>query len=41
MPKVIEWIGAREGDIVWRYPSEEIAWGDNLIVHEYEGSGLL
>jgi len=38
MPKVIEWIGAREGEIVWRYPSEEISWGDNLIVHEYEAA---
>lgn len=38
MPKVIEWTGAREGDIVWRYPNEEIAWGDNLIVHEYEAA---
>jgi membrane protease subunit (stomatin/prohibitin family) len=38
MPKVIEWIGAREGDIVWKYPTEEIAWGDNLIVHEYEAA---
>ncbi|MEM3566379.1 MAG: SPFH domain-containing protein [Candidatus Bathyarchaeia archaeon] len=38
MPKVIEWIGAREEDIVWRYPNEEIAWGDNLIVHEYEAA---
>ncbi|MCW4007740.1 MAG: SPFH domain-containing protein [Candidatus Bathyarchaeota archaeon] len=38
MPKVIEWIGARENDIVWRYPNEEIAWGDNLIVHEYEAA---
>jgi len=38
MPKVIEWIGAREGDIVWRYPVDEINWGDNLIVHEYEAA---
>ncbi|MGB9672096.1 MAG: SPFH domain-containing protein [Candidatus Norongarragalinales archaeon] len=38
MPKVIEWVGAREGDIVWKYPNEEIAWGDNLIVHEYEAA---
>ncbi len=38
MPKVIEWAGAREGDIVWKYPNEEIAWGDNLIVHEYEAA---
>jgi membrane protease subunit (stomatin/prohibitin family) len=38
MPKVIEWVGAGEGDIVWKYPSEEIGWGDNLIVHEYEAA---
>ncbi len=38
MPKVIEWVGAREEDIVWRYPVEEIAWGDNLVVHEYEAA---
>ncbi len=38
MPKVIEWVGAREGDIVWRYPVDEIGWGDNLIVHEYEAA---
>jgi len=43
MPKVIEWTGSggagpAEGDMVWRYPSEEIAWGDNLIVHEYEAA---
>jgi membrane protease subunit (stomatin/prohibitin family) len=38
MPKVIEWVGAREGDIVWRYPVEDIGWGDNLIVHEYEAA---
>ncbi|MCX8154148.1 MAG: SPFH domain-containing protein [Candidatus Bathyarchaeota archaeon] len=38
MPRVIEWVGARENDIVWRYPNEEIAWGDNLIVHEYEAA---
>jgi membrane protease subunit (stomatin/prohibitin family) len=38
MPKVIEWVGAAEGDIVWKYPNEEITWGDNLIVHEYEAA---
>jgi membrane protease subunit (stomatin/prohibitin family) len=38
LPKVIEWVGAKEGDIVWTYPDEEIAWGDNLIVHEYEAA---
>ena len=38
MPKVIEWVGARGEEIVWRYPEEEISWGDNLIVHEYEAA---
>ena len=38
MPKVIEWVGAREGDIVWRYPVDDIGWGDNLVVHEYEAA---
>jgi len=38
MPKVIEWARAGEDEIVWKYPNEEIAWGDNLIVHEYEAA---
>lgn len=38
MPKVIEWVGPRDADIVLRYPIEEIAWGDNLVVHEYEAA---
>ncbi len=38
MPKVIEWVGAKEGDIVWRYPNEEIVWGDVLVVNEYEAA---
>ncbi|MEM3398401.1 MAG: SPFH domain-containing protein [Nitrososphaerota archaeon] len=38
MPKVIEWVGAGEYDVVWRYPVEEIGWGDTLIVHEYEAA---
>jgi membrane protease subunit (stomatin/prohibitin family) len=36
MPQVIEWKGAGPEDIVWRYPNEEITWGTQLIVHEYE-----
>jgi membrane protease subunit (stomatin/prohibitin family) len=38
MPKVIEWVNPGENDIVWKYPSEEIAWGDILIVKEYEAA---
>jgi membrane protease subunit (stomatin/prohibitin family) len=36
MPQVIEWKNAGSEDIVWRYPNEEIVWGSQLIVHEYE-----
>jgi membrane protease subunit (stomatin/prohibitin family) len=36
MPQVIEWKNAGAEDIVWRYPNEEITWGAQLIVHEYE-----
>jgi len=36
MPKVIEWINPSSEDIVWKYPSEEIEWGSQLIVHEFE-----
>jgi membrane protease subunit (stomatin/prohibitin family) len=36
MPQVIEWTGAGPEDIVWRYPAEDLAWGAQLIVHEYE-----
>ena len=36
MPQVIEWRGAAEDDIVFRYPVESIQWGAQLVVHEYE-----
>jgi membrane protease subunit (stomatin/prohibitin family) len=36
MPQVIEWTNVGSEDIVWRYPNEEITWGAQLIVHEYE-----
>ncbi len=36
MPQVIEWQNAGPDDIVWRYPNEDITWGAQLIVHEYE-----
>jgi membrane protease subunit (stomatin/prohibitin family) len=36
MPQVIEWTGAGPDDIVWRYPTEDIQWGSQLVVHEYE-----
>ena len=36
MPQVIEWQNAGPDAIVWRYPNEDITWGAQLIVHEYE-----
>ncbi len=36
MPQVIEWREAGPDDILFRYPVEEIQWGAQLVVHEYE-----
>jgi len=36
MPQVIEWTNAGPDDILWKYPNEDITWGAQLIVHEYE-----
>jgi membrane protease subunit (stomatin/prohibitin family) len=38
MPQVIEWKNPGPEDIVWKYPDEEIIWGAQLIVHEYEAA---
>ncbi|MEA2089478.1 MAG: SPFH domain-containing protein [Thermoproteota archaeon] len=38
MPQVVEWKNPGAEDIVWRYPNEEITWGAQLIVHEYEAA---
>jgi membrane protease subunit (stomatin/prohibitin family) len=36
MPQVIEWTNVGAEDIVWRYPVEDITWGAQLVVQEYE-----
>jgi membrane protease subunit (stomatin/prohibitin family) len=38
MPQVIEWASsnANSEEIIYRYPNEDITWGAQLIVHEYE-----
>lgn len=36
MPQIIEWKNPGEEEIVYRYPIEEVSWGSQLIVHEYE-----
>jgi len=38
MAQVIEWKDPSPEDIVWRYPVEDITWGAQLIVHEYEAA---
>jgi len=38
MAQVIEWKNPSPEDIVWRYPVEDITWGAQLIVHEYEAA---
>ncbi|NWG08720.1 MAG: SPFH domain-containing protein [Nitrososphaerales archaeon] len=41
MPQVIEWKTVGAEDIVWKYPVEEVSWGAQLIVHEYEAAVFL
>jgi len=36
MPQVIEWRNPPADEILYRYPDEDITWGAQLIVHEYE-----
>jgi len=36
MPQVIEWMNPTTDALLWRYPTEDITWGAQLIVHEYE-----
>jgi membrane protease subunit (stomatin/prohibitin family) len=36
MPQVIEWTNAGADQIIYKYPNEDITWGAQLIVHEYE-----
>jgi len=38
MPQVIEWASSGPDDIIYRYPDENIQWGAQLIVHEYESA---
>ena len=38
MAQIIEWRNPGPEDIVWRYPEENITWGAQLIVHEYESA---
>jgi len=38
MAQVIEWKNPGPEDIVWRYPIEDITWGAQLIVHEFEAA---
>ncbi|MFQ6081395.1 MAG: SPFH domain-containing protein [Candidatus Bathyarchaeia archaeon] len=38
MAQVIEWKNPGPEDIIWRYPVEDITWGAQLIVREYEAA---
>jgi len=38
MAQVIEWKNPGPEDIVWKYPDEEITWGAQLIVKEFEAA---
>jgi membrane protease subunit (stomatin/prohibitin family) len=41
MPQVIEWPTPAETDIVWKYPIEDITWGAQLVVKEFEAAVFL
>jgi membrane protease subunit (stomatin/prohibitin family) len=36
MPQVIQWEDPQPDDIIWTYPSQNIQWGAQLVVHEME-----
>jgi membrane protease subunit (stomatin/prohibitin family) len=36
MPQIIEWTNAGSDAIVWRCPADEITWGSQLIVQEFQ-----
>jgi len=38
MAQVVEWKNPGPEDIVWKYPDEEITWGAQLIVREFEAA---
>jgi len=38
MAQVIEWKNPGPEDVIWRYPVEDITWGAQLIVREYEAA---
>jgi len=38
MAQVIEWKNPGPEDIVWKYPDEEITWGAQLIIKEFEAA---
>src|SRR3990172_8101781 len=41
MPQVIEWVTLGPDDVVWRCPVEDITWGAQLVVHEFETAVFL
>ncbi|MGD8506353.1 MAG: SPFH domain-containing protein [Candidatus Bathyarchaeota archaeon] len=36
MPQIIEWKDPRPEDVVWKHSEDEITWGAQLVVREYE-----
>ncbi len=38
MAQVIEWKNPETEDVVWKYPDEQITWGAQLIVREFEAA---
>ena len=38
MPQILEWVNPTQNDVVWKSPVEDITWGAQLIVKEYEAA---
>ncbi len=38
MAEVIEWVNPDEKDIIWKHPNEEIGWGSQIVVREFEAA---
>src|SRR3989304_3264627 len=41
MPPVIQWATLGPDDVVWRYPEEDIVWGAELLVRDFETAVFL
>jgi membrane protease subunit (stomatin/prohibitin family) len=41
MPEVIQWVNSGPDDIIWKFPQDNIKWGAQLVVREWEVAAFL